>query len=351
MGSPQTLIDFVTWAHENYPAQYYYLAIADHGRGTSGVAWDETSNQDRLTTAELRDALKSATNSGQWKINVLHYDTCLMAMLEDAYQVKEYADYFVASENLGWSVFAFDQYARYGQGALEGARTPFTFATVASRVTTATTPRDLAASIVDSYFDHPALQDYPRTISALDLSQAATARQALDVLASALRSALNDVKADVQGARTATQKFDSRDYYKITQDDEYVDLYHLAAQLKSKISNSAVQSTAQQVMDVVSADLVAMERHQSGAWGWGQPVYWDLDNAHGVSLYFPLRPGAQDYKDYIAHRLFAFTMESGWDEFLVDYLASGLPPESGGEVPPPGMLPPRTSVFLPFVIR
>jgi len=82
MGDPQTLVNFVNWTRTNYPAQHYYLAIADHGRGTSGVAWDDTNNKDYLTTAELRSAFNTATNSGQWRIDVLHYDTCLMGMLE-----------------------------------------------------------------------------------------------------------------------------------------------------------------------------------------------------------------------------------------------------------------------------
>jgi clostripain len=355
MGDPQTLVNFVNWTRTNYPAQHYYLAIADHGRGTSGVAWDDTNNKDYLTTAELRSAFNTATNSGQWKIDVLHYDTCLMGMLENAYQVKDFADYLVTSENLGWSVFAYDAYARHGVSGVSGTRTPYTFATIVPRVNATTTPRELAISIADAYFNHPALQDNPRTIAAFDLSKTVAVRQALDTLATELLNNLSSVKTYVQNTRGATQKFDSRDYFKITNDDEYVDLYHLAEQMKKYVPNSAVQNAAQGVMDAITTGgFVIAEHHKSGMWGGEQELYWDLDNAHGVSLYFPPRSqsGQGDYTRYTSHQLFRFTAESQWDEFLVGYFgAMGLPPETGGEIPPPAMPPPASKVYLPVVSR
>jgi len=36
MGDPQTLIDFVTWAVQKYPAQKYALILSDHGGGWTG---------------------------------------------------------------------------------------------------------------------------------------------------------------------------------------------------------------------------------------------------------------------------------------------------------------------------
>jgi clostripain len=352
MGDPQTLIDFINWTRSNYPAQNYYLSIANHGRGTSGVAWDDTSNKDYLTTAELRSALNTATNSGQWHIDVLHYDTCLMAMLENAYQVKDFARYLVASENLGWSVFAYETYVRQGQRVPTGVLAPYAFAAIVPRVNATTTPQQLATDVANAYFDHPSLQGYPRTISAMDLSKVTPVRQALDTLASALLSNIQSVKVYVQNARNATQKFDSRDYYKITQEDEYVDVYHLAAQLRLYVPNSAVQNAAQGVMDAVNGGLIVVNRRQSGMWGGEQELYWDLDNAYGVSLYFPPRSGTNDYNRYTSHQLFRFTAESEWDEFLAGYFgAIGLPPEPGGDTPLPPMPNPSSRLYLPVVIR
>lgn len=352
MGDPQTLVNFITWTRQNYPAQKYYLAIADHGRGTSGVAWDTSNSRDLLTTAELRTALRIATNSGQWKIDVLHYDTCLMALLENGYQVREYADYLVASQNLGWSVFAYEAYAEVEGAAAQGLSAPYEFAAVAASVTAATTPRQLAVHIADSYFNHQAIQNNPRTISAMDLSRAGEVRQAIDTLANALRSNLQGVKTYVQNARYAVQKFDSRDYYKITQEDEYVDLYHLAALLKQYVPDGGIQAAAQGVMNAITNGFVVVEHHRSGLWGGEEELYWDLENAHGVSLYFPPRSGSQDYNRYVSHQLFRFTADSEWDEFLADYFGvMGLPPEEPTEPGLPPMLAPEYKVYLPLVLK
>ena len=350
MGDPDTLRDFILWVRENYPAQHYYLAIADHGRGTYGIAWDYSNNKDYLTPTELRTALQQATNSGQWKIDVLHYDACLMALLENAYQVKDYVDYLVASQNLGWSVFAYETYAQVQEAqALEA---PYEFAVVASKVTASTTPQQLAVQIADAYFNHPAIQSYPRTISALDLSWAEAVRQAVDNFSTALRNDISAIKTYIQNARSATQKFDSRDYFKITDDDEYLDLYHLAQRVKQYVPNSEVQAAAQGVMDAISSGFVVAEHHQSGMWGGEEELYWDLDNAHGVSIYFPPRSGSSDYNRYISHQLFRFTAEGDWDEFLVDYFGvMGLPPEQPVEPGLPPMLAPEYKVYLPLVLK
>ncbi|MBO9323913.1 MAG: hypothetical protein J7463_00260 [Roseiflexus sp.] len=318
-GDPQTLRDFILWARATYPAQHYYLSIANHGLGTQGIAYDDTNRdpttnrKDFLSPAELRAALRTATNDGQRKIDVLHYDACLMALLEHAYQVKDYADYLVASQNLGWSVFA---YAAYLPAQLSGAAdtadpaAPYAFADLATSVTASTTPRQLALRVVDTYFTHPALVNrYPRTISALDLSKANAVRQATDAFAAALRANLanESVRNAVRNARSAAQKFDSREFYRITDDDEYLDLYHLAQKVRDYAPDGAVRGAAQGVMDAVrSGGFVIAERHQSGAF---QEVFWDLEGAHGVSIYFPPRSGAQAYTRYINHELFQFTAD------------------------------------------
>jgi PKD repeat protein len=312
MSHPQTLRDFVTWARGNYPAAHTYLAVADHGRGSTGIAWDDTSGSDEfISVGELRAALNEATSSGAAPLDVLHYDACLMAMLENAYQVKDFAANLVVSENLGWSIFAYDRYA--------------------AQVTANTTPAQLASAIVEEY--DSALDGYPRTLSALDLGQAGAVADAVTALASALRANLDANKYHVRNTRDAAQKFDSQDYLVIDVDDEYLDLYDLARLLQQNIPDSAVQSAAQGVMDAVTA-LVVAERHASGYYQ--DYPYWDLDDAHGVSIYFPPVSGGWDYGDYMGH-IFRFTAEGGWDEFLLDYYGLlGLPPD---EPTDPGLPP------------
>ncbi len=312
MGAPQTLSDFVTWARSTYPAEHTYLAVTDHGRGTTGIAWDDTSgNNAFITVAELRTALDAATESGASPLDVVHYDACLMGMFEDSYQIKDFASYLIASQNLGWSTFAYDQYVAH--------------------VTPTLTPAQLATAIVNDY--DQSLGDYPHTISAVNLGQANAVKNAVSEMASALRASLSANKYYVRNTRDSTQKFDSQDYYRIDNNDEYIDLYDFARLTKQNNPDTIVKSKAQAVMDAIPSFVIA-ERHQSGYYG-GYP-YWDLDDAHGTSIYFPPAPSGWGYNDYMAH-VFRFTAESEWDEFLQAYFGlMGTPP---GEETDPGLPP------------
>lgn len=329
MGNAQTLADLISWSFQYYPAQSYYLSIADHGRGTTGTAWDETSNNDYLTPSEIRTALSAVTNFGNRKIDVLHFDACLMGMIEDVYQVKEYANYMVTMENLGWSVFAYDKY-------IQSAISP------SGRIAS---PRELAMHIASVYHTHAQITNYPHTIAALDLSKTGELMQALNIFSEDLRSSMSSNQKTLQDIRAATQKFDSRDYMDITQKDEYLDLYDLVQRTYLRINNSELRISAQKVMDVIDDQFVMAEYHKSAVY---QNKYIDLNNSHGVSIYFPQTTG-HDYGKYINGSLFTFTSDSSWDEFLQDYLgAVALPPDDTdpGRAP---MLAPPANTYIPYI--
>jgi PKD repeat protein len=327
MSDPRTLSDFVTWARSNYPARHTYLAVADHGQGIAGIAWDETTGEDELiTVAELRTALQDATSDGAAPLDVVHYDACLMAMVENAYQIEDYAAYLVASQNLGWSLFAYDRYA--------------------AQVTADTTSAQLASAVVDEYFE--ALGEYPRTISAVDLARVGAVSQTLSTLASALRADLDGDTGYISETLGSVQRFDSRDYLEIDDSDEYVDVYDFARLIQHHAPSETVRAAAQDVMDAVVGFVVA-ERHESGVYRGNRR--WDLDRAHGTSIYFPPAPGGWGYEDYMGG-VFRFTAEGTWDEFLQDYLGLvGTPPVSPTNPGTPPVLEVPYVVYLPVVVR
>jgi sugar lactone lactonase YvrE len=333
MGSYQTLRDFITWARASYPADYTYLAIADHGRGTQGVAWDDSSGQDELLTPlELREALRLATADGAQPVEVLHLDACLMGLLEQAHQVAPYAGYFVASENLAWAVFPYADYAQ--------------------SVGDATAPAKLASGVALSYSARlSGTLGYPHTIAALDLGVVPTVTAAVDDLATALIAALPGAHAAISQAWTAAQRFDSRYYYVINTQDEYVDLFDLAGRLSTTVTNTAVVSAAT-ALQSARDELVLAERHLSGpADVVGATHEWHLDGARGLALYFPPDNAVWGYEDYLMGT-FRFTEDTAWDEFLLAYLGPAaqppLPPEEPGRPPVPGA---AYRVFLPVVGR
>jgi hypothetical protein len=167
MGDSQTLIDFVNWARIAYPADHYFLSITGQGRGTSGLAWDETSSSqgDYLTSYhELGFALANATGGGVEALDVLLLDASLMSMLEVTYEVMDYVDYVIACENLALRTFAYDRYM-----ALVGDSTQ---------------PVSLAIGTAEAFFDTGQL--WPRTVSAVDASRLPILVSAVDTLAAAL---------------------------------------------------------------------------------------------------------------------------------------------------------------------
>lgn len=305
MGDPETLRQFVSWAKEEYPADLTYLNIANHGKGTQGIAWDEQSSS-FLPVSELSEALNAATNTDDTEptndkpIDVLHYDACLMAMFEGAYDVREAADYLVASQNLAWSLFMFRDYA--------------------NAAAVSDSPSEFAREVADLYHESLTIEgdDYPETISAIDLSKIEQVNDRLNELVAALDANL-DVET-LRAARSDTQKFDSRNYYQIDNQDEYLDLYDLALNIQVRITDSTVQAPAQALMESIE-DAVIVEHHFSDeAYG----HHWDVENAHGLSIYFPSAPSIgteSDYQRYLDDRLFAFTQESQYDELLAAVLS------------------------------
>jgi len=99
MGSWEYLVDFVKWTKNNYPAKRYILVIWDHGSGwkgknkTRGISYDEETNH-YIKTTELKIALEKIGG-----VDILAMDACLMQMIEVAYEVKDYVEYIVASED------------------------------------------------------------------------------------------------------------------------------------------------------------------------------------------------------------------------------------------------------------
>ncbi len=106
MGNPQTLVDFVSYVVSNYPADHYALVLWDHGGGLSGVCWDDTNGGDNLNLFEIRNALETVCKELGIRIDVVGFDACLMGMMEVAYQLRDYVDYVVFSQEVepgdGW---------------------------------------------------------------------------------------------------------------------------------------------------------------------------------------------------------------------------------------------------------
>ena len=97
MADPETLTDFISWSAKKYPAKKYALVLWDHGGGAgTGLFVDELYDGDIMYLYELKEAM---ANSGVYLETVV-IDACLMASIETAWTLKDYAHWMVASEEV-----------------------------------------------------------------------------------------------------------------------------------------------------------------------------------------------------------------------------------------------------------
>lgn len=104
MTKPDTLSGFIKWGAKSFPADRYELIFWNHGGGsTGGYGYDEKyPTAGAMSLSGINKALKD----GGVNFDFVGFDTCLMATVENALVVSNYADYLVASEEtepgVGW---------------------------------------------------------------------------------------------------------------------------------------------------------------------------------------------------------------------------------------------------------
>lgn len=102
MGESETLEEFVTYCLENYSADRQMLILWDHGGGLDGVCYDEIYSNDNLKLDELYEALSNVQKkTGKDKLfDLIGMDACLMAAIDPAYVLSDFADIYLASEEV-----------------------------------------------------------------------------------------------------------------------------------------------------------------------------------------------------------------------------------------------------------
>lgn len=109
MGDARTLYDFLYFANTNYPADKVAVTFWNHGGGSvSGAAFDELYELDSLNLAEMYQAFDAVWPADQENppLELVGFDTCLMATVDVAAVFQNFSRYLVASEEVepgnGW---------------------------------------------------------------------------------------------------------------------------------------------------------------------------------------------------------------------------------------------------------
>ncbi len=357
MADGDTLVDFVTWAVETFPADKHVLIMSDHGMGWPGGWSDPTAGRDDNSTPlssalgdqlylnELDDALAEIrAQTGIEQFELIGMDACLMAHIEVFSALAPHARYAVASQEtepaLGWAYTGF-------LGEL--TQNPDM------------TGADLGRSIVDTYIaeDQRIVDDAQRadmlrggsplgglfgllgggggsTMSADQLAQQMGQNvtiTAVDLAAMPnLMSDFNDLAVALQDAnqrtvaqsRTYAQSFTS--VFGSNVPASYIDLGSFVQLIRREIGGSRVTQAVDEVMTSLDRAVIA-EKHGPKKAG-----------ATGISIYFPnselYRNPAAGPESYaaIADR---FAQESLWDDYLAyHYTGRAIDPTTSTVVVP-----------------
>jgi len=274
MGDWHHLVDFVNWAKKAAPAQHYMLIVWNHGSGwdfasqgvwVRGISYDdETGNH--ISTPNLGNALAAIG-----KVDVYGSDACLMQMAEVGYQIKDYTDVIVGSEE-----------TEAGDG--------YTYNTILGPLVAQPdmSALDLAKVTVKSYGDRYAGTGVGATQSAIvsaDLPKLATL---LDGWTKAVMAA-NETKLVAQ-AHTQAQHFYVGDNK---------DLLNFVQLVDTGSRNAAVKSQGTQLEGFLTKDLLVANVAEGNG----------LDHAQGLAIYLPDSGYNSEYNDL------AWAKASSWPKF------------------------------------
>ncbi len=335
-GDPKVLFDFLKWGITTYPAEHYMAVLWNHGSGWNeddvyekaikfcpekerllptekrvfrerdikkalfsttveeilkqpakdrGILYDDES-KDFLDNMELKNVLTEAAKLLPSKqFDIIGFDACLMNTIEVAYQIKDIAKIIVGSEEIepgaGWP------YDRLLGAILENPDM---------------SSMDFSKVIVDSY-----IESYDKgtdtesvTFSSLNSGKITDVISAINRLSLALKKNFSnpDIFYKVLAITYDVQKF----YY-----PTYKDLFDFAKLLNERIKVNEINDSSKAVMDVLEPgdnNFIISSKILTSS----------MANAHGISIYFPVR---ESYLKY--YNKLDFAKKSKWDEFIKAY--------------------------------
>jgi hypothetical protein len=332
MADPASLIDFVRFGKDVYPATNYLLVLWDHGNGwpdsvaenqkselrsknpdflihnsyfllpsgprSLAILYDASSgNSMGVAGGKLREAMNGVKSVLGKKVAILALDACLMQMLEVAYEVKDAADIMVSTPDLmPFNGFPYDTFFR------------------ALIARPGISPREYAKMLPDIFiqsYSGGAQGQEPATLSSLDLTKLENAGKSLDA---ALKSVACQAGSDqMQQARRNVQTY-ACEYFPPNRFNDNVDLIgllQLARELAPKEIDRAVLSFQSAVLASANNDTA-------------------LDGAQGIAVWFPDHYLALKVQ-HSKYRELQFSQKTTWLHFLNCYFGADdvkpLPPQ------------------------
>ncbi|SDA72144.1 hypothetical protein SAMN02910275_02383 [Butyrivibrio sp. INlla18] len=298
MTKPDTLSSYIKWAASNYPADRFELIFWNHGGGsTGGYGYDEKfASAGSMSLAGINTALKD----GGVTFDFVGFDTCLMATVENALVVSNYADYLVASEEtepgVGW--YYTDWLTAFGKN-------------------TSMDTLEIGKNIIDS-FTNACAQTCPgqkTTLSLIDLAELSqTVPQELTDFSKDTANMINsDEYSAVSTARSSSREFASSS--RIDQID-LVDFANRMGTTEAKELANALKSS------------IKYNRTSS-----------NMTNAYGLSIYFPYKQSSK--VDSMVNTYENIGMDEDYAKCIQSFATMGV----AGQVASGGTSTPMPSLF------
>ena len=246
MTNPDTLSSFIQYCTEKFPANRNALIFWDHGGGSvAGYGYDEKYPRNGGMTLA---GIKKALTDGGITFDFIGFDTCLMATVENALMLDEYADYMIASEEtepgIGW------YYTNWLTELNRNTSMPTT---------------DIGKNIIDEFTRACAVncRGQKTTLSIVDLAELkATVPEKLSAFSKSISSLIKEKEyTTISKARN-----DTREFAQSSRIDQ-VDLAHLALNMGTTEGRELAEALQ---------GAVKYNRTSS-----------NVTNAYGVSIYFP----------------------------------------------------------------
>jgi len=267
MGEAQTFADFINYCHENYPAEHTMLICWDHGGGPiAGYGYDELFEGDALLLSEMTEAMEMTPYADRESLDIVGFDACLMGSLESMAVWSDYAELYLASEEVepgaGWNYEAL------------------------SVMNSGPEPEELAEAVVDGfgyYYENKSSYLPEVTLSVTDLSKTDEVIACLDSLAEAISGNLGEIEF----AALLRDRDRTRTFGKSAAGEEYS--YDLAdlSDLAGKLSETWP--------DECTALRTAVDRMV-------RQQYSTMENTCGISVYFPSANKTQFRSKYYTYK-------------------------------------------------
>ncbi len=200
-GDYHTVVDFVNWGKNNYPADNYALIIWDHGSGwqkkslnkkfQKSISIDDTSeNRISVANGDFETMLSEIKQSLGKKLDFLGLDACLMGMWEITYSSEKYSRFLAFSEETengsGWEYYTLlDLFKQSDKSAL-----------------------NLCKSVVNSSLD-----SVGATISCIDLSYIPSLTENINNFALQYQNN-HEIDFEILTAYSNTLSMETEEYYK-----------------------------------------------------------------------------------------------------------------------------------------